>query len=366
MSLQMMSLEVVLFFVLGLVFLVGGAELLVRGASRLAATLGISPLIIGLTVVAYGTSAPEMAVSLRSGFGADSAISIGNVVGSNICNVLLVLGASAIVAPLVVSQRLVKLEVPLMIGLSVLLFGLARDGSIDRADGLLLFAGGIAYTAYLVWEGLRKTDVQAEFADEIEIPEDDSPLQRAIDGLCVFVGAILLTKGSDWLVVSASTAARAWGVGDLVVGLTVVAFGTSLPEGATSLIASIRGERDLAVGNVVGSNIFNILAVLGLAGAVAPEGIVVTEAAVNFDIPVMIAVAIACLPVFFTGNSIDRWEGILFAAYYGAYVTYLVLRSTEHDSLPIFSSVLLGFVIPLTVVTFVVVTIREGRRLQKR
>ncbi len=366
MSLQTMSFEVIIFFVLGLVFLVGGAELLVRGASRLAATLGISPLIVGLTVVAYGTSAPEMAVSLRSGFEAGSAISIGNIVGSNICNVLLVLGASAVVAPLVVSQRLVKLEVPLMIGLSVLVLSLSRDGRIDRADGLLLFAGGVIYTGYLVWEGLRNKDIQAEFADEIDIPEDDSLLQRAIDGLCIFIGLILLTKGSDWLVGSASTVARAWGVSDLIVGLTVVAVGTSLPEGATSLIASIRGERDLAVGNVVGSNIFNILAVLGLAGTVTPGGIIVTEAAINFDIPVMIAVAIACLPVFFTGNAIDRWEGILFAAYYVAYVTYLVLRSTEHDSLPIFSSVLLWFVVPLTVVTFIVVTIRESRRLQKR
>ncbi|MEO0947705.1 MAG: calcium/sodium antiporter [Cyanobacteria bacterium J06641_5] len=357
-----MSLAVLAFFVLGLVFLVGGAELLVRGASRLAATLGVSPLIIGLTVVAYGTSAPEMAVSLTSGFDIGSSISIGNVVGSNICNVLLVLGVSATIAPLAVSQRLVKLEVPLMLGLSVLLFCLARDGSIGFRDGLLLSTGGVVYTGYLIWEGTRKTDVQAEFAEEIDIPEDNSPVQRAIDGLCIAIGAILLTKGSDWLVSSASSVARAWGVSDLVVGLTVVAFGTSLPEGATSVIASLRGERDLAVGNVVGSNIFNILAVLGLAGAVAPAGIMVTEAAVNFDIPVMIAVALACLPIFFTGSAIARWEGILFSGYYIAYVAYLILRSTEHESLPIFSGVLLWFALPLTAVTLVVVALRERKR----
>lgn len=357
-----MSPMVLIFFVLGLAFLVGGAELLVRGASRLAATLGISPLIIGLTVVAYGTSAPEMAVSLRSGFDLGSSISIGNVVGSNICNVLLVLGASAAIAPLTVSQRLVKLEVPLMIALSVLLFCIARDGSIDRPDGILLFVGGVLYTGYLIWEGLRKSDLQAEFAEEIDLPEDNSLGQRAIDGLCIAIGGLLLTQGSDWLIDSATTAARAWGVSDLIVGLTVVAFGTSLPEGATSIIASLKGERDLAVGNVVGSNIFNILAVLGLAGAIAPSGLMVTEAAVNFDIPVMIAVAVACLPIFFTGNAIARWEGFLFAAYYIAYVTYLILRSTEHDSLPIFSGVLLWFVIPLTVVTLAIVTIRESKR----
>ena len=357
-----MSPAVLAFFILGLVFLVGGAELLVRGASRLAATLGISPLIVGLTVVAYGTSAPEMAVSLRSGFDLGSSISIGNVVGSNICNVLLVLGISATIAPLAVSQRLVKLEVPLMLGLSVLLFCLAQDGNIGRGDGLLLSSGGVTYTGYLIWEGWRKADVQAEFAEEIDLPEEDSLLQRAIDGLCIIVGVFLLAKGSDWLVNSASTVARAWGVSDLIVGLTVVAFGTSLPEGATSVIASLRGERDLAVGNVVGSNIFNILAVLGLAGAVSPEGIPVTEAAINFDIPVMIAVALACLPIFFTGNAIARWEGILFSGYYVAYVAYLVLRSTEHDSLPIFSGVLLWFALPLTVVTLVVVALREGKR----
>jgi len=357
-----MSLPVLALFILGLVLLVGGAELLVRGASRLAATLGVSPLIVGLTVVAYGTSAPEMAVSLQSGFDVGSNISIGNIVGSNICNVLLVLGVSATIAPLAVSQRLVKLEVPLMLGLSVLLFCLGRDGSIGFLDGSLLFAGGAIYTGYLIWEGMRKTDVQAEFAEEIDMPEDNSAKERVIDGLCILIGAILLTKGSDWLVSSASTVARAWGVSDLIVGLTVVAFGTSLPEGATSVIASLRGERDLAVGNVVGSNIFNILAVLGLAGAVAPAGIAVTEAAVNFDIPVMIAVALACLPIFFTGNAIARWEGILFLGYYIAYVAYLVLRSTEHDSLPIFSGVLLWFALPLTAVTLVVVALREGKR----
>jgi len=340
----------------GLVLLVAGAEILVRGASRIAVLLHISPLIIGLTIVAYGTSAPEMAVSIQSNFAGEAAISIGNVVGSNIVNVLLILGISSAVIPLIVDQQLVRLDVPIMIGVSILLPFLAMDGSLGKLDGLLLFVGAVVYTIFLFCSG-REEEVDLDAAEGTS-----RSLRPWVSNIVlVLVGMVMLTIGSDWLVAGAITIAEAIGVSNLVIGLTVVALGTSLPELVTSVVASMKGERDMAVGNVIGSNIFNILAVLGVASLLAPSGIEVSPAALNFDIPVMIAVAIACLPIFFSGNVISRWEGWLFLAYYAAYTTYLILDATNHDALPIFSRMLGGFVIPLTVITLATISWRARR-----
>ena len=306
-----MELSVLLLFVLGLLLLAAGAEILVRGASRLAAALKISPLVIGLTVVAFGTSAPEMAVSVRSAFSgqAGADLALGNVVGSNIFNILLILGLSATITPLVVTQQLVRRDVPIMIGVSVLMLLLAFDGSISRWNGLLLFGGIIAYTAFAIIQGRKEgSAVQKEYAQEYA----DKPkgvVSFVQNVLFILIGLAMLVLGSNWLVDGAITIARAFGVSELVIGLTIVSAGTSLPEVATSVMASIKGERDIAVGNVIGSNLFNILAVLGLAALVAPDGINVASSALRFDIPVMIVVAVACLPIFFTGYSIARWGG---------------------------------------------------------
>ena len=348
-----MTTTVVLLFVFGLVLLVAGADILVRGASRLAAALGISPLVIGLTVVAFGTSAPEMAVSVQSALSgqAGADIAIGNVVGSNIFNVLFILGLSAIIAPLVVSQQLVRKDVPLMIGLSVLLYWLALDGNISRMNGLLLFAGIIAYTVFAIVQGRReKAAVQAEYAQEYS-RKPESTKALVMNVLSIVIGLALLVVGARWLVDGAIVMARSLGVTELIIGLTIVAAGTSLPEVATSVIASIKGERDIAVGNIVGSNIFNILAVLGLAAIVAPAGVNVTAAALQFDIPVMIAVAVACLPIFFSGHLIARWEGWLFLGYYIAYTAYLIMAAAEYGWLHDFRTAMIYFVIPLTVIT---------------
>ncbi|MCS3903956.1 cation:H+ antiporter [Methylohalomonas lacus] len=351
-----MSASVLLFFVLGLLLLVAGAEVLVRGASRLAASLGIAPLVIGLTVVAFGTSAPEMAVSVQSALSgqAGADIAIGNVVGSNIFNVLFILGLAAIIAPLFVSQQLIRIDVPIMIGVSILLLLLALDGSISRANGVLLFAGIIAYTAFAIIKGRRDVAmVEAEYAQEYGHPAKGIGAQL-INITAIIIGLALLVLGANWLVDGAITLARAFGISELVIGLTIVAAGTSLPEVATSVIASIKGERDIAVGNIVGSNIFNILAVLGLAAIVAPDGINVSSAALQFDIPVMLAVAVACLPIFFSGHLIARWEGGLFFAYYIAYTAYLIMTVSGHGWLHGFENAMLAFVIPLTVITLVV------------
>jgi cation:H+ antiporter len=357
-----MDLITLVLFVIGLGLLIAGAELLVRGASKLAAAVGISPLVIGLTVVAFGTSSPELAVSTQSAFSGQADIALGNVVGSNIFNVLFILGISAIIAPLVVAQQLVRLDVPLMIGVSALLLVLGLDGSINRLDGALLFAGMLSYTAFAIRQSRRESkQVQAEYEQEYGSTEKPGGLQILLQLVFVAAGLALLVVGSNWLVDGAVAIAQSFGVSELVIGLTIIAAGTSLPEVATSILAAIRGERDIAVGNVVGSNIFNILAVLGLSSLVAPDGINVAQSAITFDIPIMIAVALACLPIFFTGFTIARWEGFLFLGYYIAYTLFLILAATQHDALPAFSGALGLFALPLTVVTLVVLALRAWR-----
>ncbi len=354
-------------FVIGLVILIVGAELLVRGASRLAVGFGISPLVVGLTVVAFGTSSPELAVSIGSALSGQADIALGNVVGSNIFNVLFILGLSALIGALVVAQQLIRLDAPLMVGVSILPLLLGLDGKIGRLDGLLLFAGIVAYIIFAIRQSRKETrQIEAEYEQEFGQGKRMGPRQALIQVGFVIVGLVLLVAGARWLVDGAVAIARSLGLSELIIGLTIIAAGTSLPEVATSVIASLRGERDIAVGNVVGSNIFNVLAVLGLTAVVAPEGVNVPAAALRFDIPFMIAVAIACLPIFFTGYRIARWEGALFLAYYIAYTLYLILDATGHDALPAYSTVMFEFVAPLTAVTLLVLVVRALRQSKAR
>jgi cation:H+ antiporter len=360
-----MSLSMILLLIAGLVLLVLGAELLVRGASTIASILGIPSLLVGLTIVAYGTSSPEMSVSIQSAFAGQADIALGNVVGSNIFNVLIILGISALIAPLMVANQLIRLDVPIMIGVSVLTLMFGSDGTISRVDGTILFIGAIVYTLFLIYEAKKQKNDESN-EDESGSKIENTPKNWIINIGLIIVGLVLLVQGSNWLVESSISIARAIGVSELVIGLTIVAAGTSLPELASSVVATIKGERDIAVGNVIGSNIFNILAVLGLSSAVSPAGINVSTAALNFDIPVMIAVAISCFPIFYTGKSIDRWEGILFLAYYFAYATYLILDSSKHSQLPMFNLVMIGFVIPITIITLIVTTVRSYQTKRKR
>lgn len=355
-----MTLTVVFLLVLGLALLVAGAELLVRGASRLALRFGISPLVIGLTVVAFGTSAPELAVSVQSGVAGQSGIALGNIVGSNIFNVLMVLGLSALITPLVVSQQLVRLDVPLMIGASMLLWIMAMDGRIGLFDGLLLTSGIIAYTVFAIQQSRRESaPVQAEYALELGEGENAWMGRLPVQITLIIGGLALLVLGAHWLVDSAVVIARTLGVSEVIIGLTIVAAGTSLPELATSVVAAIRGERDIAVGNVIGSCLFNLLLIAGIAALVTPGGLEVATSLLRFDIPVMVVVALACLPIFAAGHLIARWEGALFLGYYLAYVLYLILAATEHAALPLFSTAILGFALPLTVITLIVLLVRH-------
>ena len=352
-----------LLFVAGLVGLIAGAELLVRGASKLALSFGISPLVVGLTIVAFGTSSPELAVSTGAVLNGQTDIALGNVVGSNIFNVLFILGISALITPLVVNIQLIRQEVPIMIAASLILLLLSFDGRVSWLDGLLLLTMMVVYTVFLVVQSRRETQAaRDEYAAEVKPAkagawDDRLPVQL----LLIAVGLGLLVLGSDWLVQAAIAMAKALGVSDLVIGLTIVAAGTSMPEVATSVMAAIKGERDIAVGNVVGSNTFNILGCLGVAGlASGSSGLGVPAALMAFDMWVMLAVALACLPVFLTGREIARWEGGVFLAYYAAYVVWLILQAQQHAALQPYSAVMLGFVVPLTVVTLVAVMIRRG------
>ena len=344
--------------VLGLTGLLVGGELLVRGASELATAARISPLIIGITVVSFGTSTPELAVTVQAAHTGSPGLAIGNVVGSNIANVLLILGAAALVTPLAVESRIVRVDVPMIFAASLGLWLLSLDGSLGHWDGALLFAVLVVYLIWSVQQGKGEAEeVRQDYTGTIK--SDDSRAHRPAlarpaaqlirQGLFILGGLILLVIAARAMVTGASEIARAYGVSELVIGLTVVAIGTSLPEFVASVVASSRGQGDIAVGNVVGSNLFNILAVIGIGAMVAPDGIPVSRDAIRLDIPIMIAVTLACLPLFFTGCRISRTEGGVLLGYFVAYTAYVTMGATDATYTRSFEIAMVGFVIPLTV-----------------
>ena len=347
-----MDIITLVLFLLGFVFLVVGADTLVKGASEFATSVGISPLVVGLTIIAFGTSAPELAVSVQSAYAGQPDLTVGNVVGSNILNILMVLGIAAVIAPLTVNTKLIKIDVPLMIGVSILLYILSMDLMISRLDGMILFAIVAVYTTYLIVQSRRDNSViaEAELEELEELQKESQEHSIWVKVAYILIGFVLLVLGADWLVKGAVVIAQYFGLSELIIGLTIIAIGTSLPELAATVAASLRGEKDLIIGGAVGSNLFNISMVLGISSMVAPNGISVSPAALNVDMLIMIAVAILCLPTFFSGKQLDRWEGVLFLAYYVAYTIYLLLSALNHPSLPLFNQVMLWGIIPATVV----------------
>ena len=366
---------------LGLVLLVAGGEMLVRGAAGLAARIGMSPLVVGLTVVAFATSAPELAVTLGAVLGGEPGLAVGNVVGSNIANVLMILGTSAVILPLLVKVQLVRVDIPFMAAFSVLFLLLAIDGGLSRVDGLILFVLLILYISVAIILSRRDghaddlhgpgASIATASAGRVgrtvagDVGNEGDPMTEAVaeanvhtgsigrDLVFLLIGVALLIVGANTLVKGATSIATAFGVSELIVGLTVVAIGTSLPELATSIVAVRRGQRDLAVGNVVGSNIFNIGAVAGLAGIVSPTGLPVPDSALALDIPLMIAASVVLLPLAFTGSVIARWEGALLLGLYLSYLVYTVLAAAERPILQGFTTVMLWFVTPLLILTLV-------------
>jgi cation:H+ antiporter len=356
-----MSVATALMLLVGVAALAGGGEVLVRGASGLARSFGIPPLVVGLTVVSFATSAPELAVTLQAAVGGNPGIAVGNVVGSNIANILLILGICAVVLPLAVRVQMIRIDIPVMIVFAIGALLLTLDGSVGRLDGGLLVLALVVYVAVTVVVARRRQD------DEVVPVGTRAVASPWLAVGLVLAGVALLVIGARLFVAGATDVASAFGVSDLVIGLTVVSVGTSLPELAASLVAALRGERDLAVGNVVGSCLFNVGAVLGLTGLLVSDGVPVAPAAVRLDIPVMVAVSLVLIPVAFTGLAVARWEGAMFTAYYAAYVAYVLLEATEHDAVAPFSGVMLSFVIPITVLWLALLVayelgLRRGRR----
>ncbi len=376
----------VLLFILGLLLLIAGAEILVRGASSLAVAFGMSPLVVGLTVVAFSTSAPELAVSAKAALAGDSGMALGNVVGSNIFNVLFILGVSSLIVPLAVSRQLIRLDVPLMVALSAVLILMSLDGRLSSVDAGLLLVCLVAYVGFSVWQARRQPgrgvpdgappqDAALGQGGGTSQHGDAPPPDVALavpagwgwgrSATAVVAGLVLLVLGSRWLVESAVAFAGMLGVSELVIGLTIVAAGTSLPEVVTSIVAAVRGERDMAVGNVVGSNIFNLLGVVGLAGLLAPSAIEVPNAVVGFDMLVMGGAALLCLPVFFSDGTISRWEGALLLGFYVLYTAYLILDASGHDSLPMYNRLFLFGILPASVLAVLVPAWRQAVRLRE-
>ena len=311
-----------LFLVLGLVLLYFGAEGLVRGSSSLALRLGLSPLVVGLTVVAFGTSTPELVVSLKAAYLGQGDISVGNVVGSNICNIGLILGFSALIIPIKVASQIVRIDTPIMIGVTGLALFLLSDGGLSRLEGIILFVLLIAYLIFSVI--IAKKDaadpLAAEFGDELKV----SKRGVAADLLMVAGGLVLLVLGARFLVDAAIDIATAAGLSEAVIGLTIVAIGTSLPEFATSLVAALKKEADIAVGNVIGSNIFNILCILGISATVTPLS---SSGITAIDLGVMAAFAVVLWIFSRTGFRITRAEGLVLLAAYVGFLAWLVVQA---------------------------------------
>ncbi len=352
---------IIVLFVAGIVLLVFGADLLVRGAASLAAGLGVSSLIIGLTIVAAGTSSPEIAVSLQSAFMGQGAITLGNIVGSNIANVMLILGLAAMFGPLPVDRQIFRRDLPAMIGASLLTWMLALDRVLSRVDGTIMLLGLAGYI-WMMWPRSAQSN---------QPPRHHQHQQRwhvLVLQLAMIVGGLaLLVVGARWLVDGAVTIATWLGVSELIIGLTIVAVGTSLPEIATSVIAGLRGERDIAVGNVIGSNVLNLLFVLALTMVLSPQPIAVPEVTVWLDLPVMVGAALICLPIFFSRRLVSRREGGLLLTYYLSYTIYLILSANGSAGLPLYNAIVGLLLVPITVVLLVVRALRwlgEERRRQ--
>jgi cation:H+ antiporter len=302
----------------GLVVLSGGADALVRGAASLARRVGLSPLVIGLTVVAIGTSLPELVVSLGAALRESGDVALGNVVGSNISNIALILGLSALFRPMKVQAQIIRIDAPILAGASALLIVMLLDGTLGRIDGAILVAGIVAYVVFSVRMAGEESDAVAEEFDE-GLPEQQ-PLWKEVLMLVLGLGGLIV--GAHFLVEGAVVIAEALGVSQIVIGLTIVAVGTSLPELATSLAAARRGEGDIAVGNAVGSSIFNILGILGVTVLVHP---LPTGGLSVVDGVVMVGLALAILPLMRSHFTLSRQEGAVLVSCYLAYVGYLVI-----------------------------------------
>ncbi len=306
----------ILFIIIGAVLVLWGADRLTDGATALAQRMNIPQIVIGLTVVAMGTSMPEFFVSLMSAIKGTSDIAVGNIIGSNLFNTLMIVGISSLVAPMAISKSTVRKDIPFAIIASIALLAFSIDGEVSRFDSILLFAGFIFFIVYTVRMGLKGGDPNME---NVKI-EDMSPWKAA--GL-MLLGLVCLVGGSHLFVDGSTSVARALGVSDAVIGLTIVAMGTSLPELATSVVAARKGRSAIAIGNVIGSNVFNILMILGVTGIVLPMDI---QGITTLDLAAMLGSVVLLWLFSYTKYTVTRWEGAVLTALYVAYVGWLVYK----------------------------------------
>ncbi len=358
-----MMISALFFFTAGLVVLILGADLLVRGAQRLAASFGVSPLVIGLTIVAIGTASPEIAVSLNAAASGQGDLTLGNILGSNIFNILFILGVTALVAPIRIAEQLIRKDTPIMVGISALALALAFNGQLSRLDGALLAVLLAAYLYFALRESRKESkQVQDEYAQEFSEKEPRTTKTITLNIALIVAGLGLLVLGSNWLVDSAVQIAKALGVSELLIGLTIVAVGTSLPEVATSVVAALKRESDVAVGNVVGSNIFNLLGVLGLSALLSPKPIFVAERVLHFDFIAMVFVALVTMPIFAVDHRVTRFEGALLLVYYLLYVGRAVIEATQ----PALASAYDRFLLAFAPITFIALTATVFRAAMKK
>ena len=313
-------------FTAGLLLLVAGAELIVRGASYVAAKMGISPMVIGLTIVALGTSAPELAVGISADRMGNGGLAVGNIAGTNVFNLLFILSLSALIRSLSLHVQIFRLELPMIVLAAGLMLGLGADGTLSRADGAIMLAAGITYTVGLYYFTRSAPPVdKKEFREEYEVPGARRPLEAfLLHVVLLAIGIWLSVTGANWLVDGSSSLARAFGVSETIIGLTIVAMGTSAPELVTTLISTWRNDRDVAVGNLLGSSIYNILGILALTCLFSKNGLPVERDLMLFDVPLMALVAFGAVPIFLTGNQISRREGATGVLLFLAYMSWLV------------------------------------------
>lgn len=350
-------------FLLGLALLLGSAELLVRSTIRLSSGSGQSRMLLGLTVVAFGTSAPELAIGVMGVLESQSDIGLGNIVGSNIFNILVVLGLGALIRPVIVGRKVIRRDIPILFGFSLIFWLFVRSGQIGLGEALILLALLVGYLVYSY-----KASLRPEIAGVSSEPEPIAPRvsgwSRAGHVLIILISIGLLALGSHWLIGGARSIAASFGISELIIGLTVVAFGTSLPEIATTLVAVRKREFDMAMGNVLGSCIFNIVAVPAVMAVVSSVPLAVSSDAVLFDVPVMLVTVLVCVPIFFSDHRVSRTEGMLFLGYYAAYAATLYIRSGGSESGDL-SGVLLVLVLPILVLTLAIASYRALAQHQR-
>jgi cation:H+ antiporter len=359
----------IVLFVAGLAALIAGAELFLKAVDHFGLKWGVSPLIMGLTVVAFATGAPELAISIKAAASGSADLVLGNIVGSNIANILLILGITSLIAPINITKRVIRVDVPIVIAVSALVYILAFDGALTSLDGGILLMGLVGYSIFTYFT-IRKSREDNEISEVFEYGESVDELAK---GAFFYVknigflltGLVLIVLGSNWMVESAVEIATVLGMSELVIGLTIVSIGTSLPEVATSLSAARKGKADIAVANVLGSNLYNVLLTLGLTLIIAPNILDVSADAIKLDLPFMVAVSIACIPIFVAGFNLTRTDGSLFLLYYGTYLTYLVLHAIGSPAAQTIELGMLYAVLPLTVIYMIWRIIRYRKSIKE-